>query len=135
MSSRQQQSGAAGSYRRGDVVLVLFPTPSGGTARQRPAVVLHNTEAADTAISVVALSPRKPSDGQAFLIERGSFESARMGLVSSLWLDAQQAFDVPAGLLLRQIGKCPYELLDKAIRVRRQTLASVERALRIEDLD
>lgn len=117
-------------YRRGDVVLLLFPEASGEHARQRPAVVLHNAEVADTAISVVALTPQDDGDVPAIPIERGSFESARMGLVSTLWLNIQQAFDVPSGLVVRKIGQCPYGLLDKAIKLRRGTLASVERSVR-----
>lgn len=121
------------SYRRGDVVLVLLPETGGEHAKQRPAVVLHNTEEADTAVSVVPLTPRRASDAEALAIERGSYEAARMGLLNSLWLDVQQSFDVPAGLVARKIGQCPYGLLDTAIRLRRSTLASVERGLRLED--
>jgi mRNA-degrading endonuclease toxin of MazEF toxin-antitoxin module len=132
-SNDQPHPHAAVSFRRGDVVLVLLAETGGERAKQRPAVVLHNTEDADTAVSVVPLTPRKAEDGEALAIERGSFEAARMGLVSTLWLDVQQSFDVPAGLVVRKIGQCPYGLLDTAIRQRRGTLASVERGLRLED--
>lgn len=132
-SSDRPQAYSGVSCRRGDVVLVLLPETGGERAKQRPAVVLHNTEDADTAVSVVPLTPRKAEGGDALAIARGSFEAARMGVVSTLWLDVQQSFDVPSGLVVRKIGQCPYGLLDTAIRQRRGTLASVERGLRRED--
>jgi mRNA-degrading endonuclease toxin of MazEF toxin-antitoxin module len=132
-SSSHPQTHPPASFRRGDVVLVLLAETGGERAKQRPAVVLHNVEDADTAVSVVPLTPQRAVDGEALAIERGSFEAARMGLVSTLWLDVQQSFDVPAGLVVRKIGQCPYGLLDTAIRQRRGTLASVERGLRLED--
>lgn len=132
-SSEHPEPHTAVSFRRGDVVLVLLAEIGGERAKQRPAVVLHNAEDADTAVSVVPLTPRSAGEGEALAIDRGSFEAARMGLVNTLWLDVQQSFDVPAGLVVRKIGQCPYGLLDTAIRQRRGTLASVERGLRLED--
>ena len=84
-------------------------------------------------MAVIPLTPLEGEPGTSFAIERGSFEAARMGLISSLWLQIQSSFDVPLELVEKRIGQCPYGLLEKALQKRRNTLASVERGIRIID--
>lgn len=115
------------SYKRGDVVLVRVPRTNGSGAALRPAVILHPGSAGDLGVSLIPLVPDSGPDSGALPVLRGSFEAARMGLLQSLSLDVNTTLDLPKALVARQIGRCPYELLNEAMRRRRSLLASASR--------
>lgn len=115
------------AFKRGDVVLVRVPDSAGVGAALRPAVVLHPGLESDLGFSVFPLLPISDAGQNAIEIVRGSFESARMGLVTTLALDPDNALDLPKTLVSKVIGRCPYVLLDEAMRRRRSLLASASR--------
>lgn len=120
------------SSKRGDVILVAVPgdpNDKSGTPKTtlRPAVVLHPAGMGDAAVSVMPLVPVSHAPEGAIAIQRGSYEAARMGLVTDAALAMHTTFDVPKQLAVKTIGRCPYELLDEALRRRRSLLASASR--------
>ncbi len=115
------------TYRRGDVVLVRIPEDPGTAPMLRPAVVLHPELDSDLGVSLLPLVPLSSAGPHAIPIERASFESARMGLVTTLALDPDISVDLPRSQVARSIGRCPYELLNELMRRRRSPLASAVR--------
>jgi hypothetical protein len=113
--------------KRGDVVLVRVPREDCVKASLRPAVVLHPGDPSDTGIGLLPLVPAEAAGDRAIDVLRGSFEAARMGLVTSVCLDPDLTMDYPRELVVKVIGRCPYVLLNEVIRRRRSPLASVTR--------
>lgn len=109
-------------YDRGDTVLISYPTAQGDRLHLRPALVLHTAQSTDTAIAVVPITPDPVHLSPSILIVEGSFEAARMGLVTSGYLNACPGVVVDKQFVSRRIGRCPWRLLGEFLMMQRSPI-------------
>lgn len=117
------------TFKRGQVVLVQLPLQDADKAALRPAVVLHPGFDSDLGLTVLPLLPQDAAGPSAFVVKQGTYEAARMGIVSTLCLDPWLSVDLPRALITRVIGRCPYQMLDEILRLRRSPLNAAARLL------
>ena len=104
---------------RGDVLLILVPIGDKLRMRKRPVLTLRESSPLDLTISVVPITPDPMVDCNAILVPLGSFESARMGLLTAAYLNTVEEISVSRRFLVRKIGKCPHRLLHQFLRMYR----------------
>jgi len=102
-------------YDRGDVLLISYPSKDGGVVHHRPVMVLSHDSPGAATVSVVPISPDPMENTPALLVTEGSFEAARLGLLTSGYLNACQTISVPLDAVTRRIGQCPWRLLQEFI--------------------
>lgn len=108
------------TFDRGDTVLVSFPNEEGTVIHQRPAMVLHQVSSADPAVSVVPITPDPIHLSPSILVQEGSFEAARLGLVTSGYLNASGEVTVDRQFIGRKIGRCPWRLMHEFLVLQRR---------------
>jgi mRNA interferase MazF len=73
-------------YKRGDVVLVLFPDSNLFTAKRRPALVVQddnlNTGLAQTIVAMITSNLSRAGHPSRVTVLKSSLEGSRMGLLS-----------------------------------------------------
>jgi len=112
------------TYEFGDVVLVRVPTSENLTLHARPAMVIEppvskrNMRCQDT-MTVIPITPDPIVDCGSMLVAKGSFESARMGLITSAYLNAVRPQITPLDFVKLRIGRCPIRLLEDFVAMYR----------------
>ncbi len=96
---------------RGDILLISVPIGEELRMRLRPVLTMRESRAPDSFVSVVPITPDPMVDCNSILVPLGSFESARMGLVTSAYLNTVEEVPVARRYLVDRIGKCPHRLL------------------------
>lgn len=98
---------------RGDILLISVPIGEELRMRLRPVLTMRESRAPDSFVSVVPITPDPMVDCNSILVPLGSFESARMGLVTSAYLNTVEEVPVARRYLVDRIGKCPHRLLSQ----------------------
>ncbi|MCW5964530.1 MAG: hypothetical protein KIT83_10875 [Bryobacterales bacterium] len=101
------------TFDRGDTVLISYPDEDGGGMHLRPALVLHNVLPNDSVIAVVPITPDPVHLSPSIFVQEGSFEAARLGLITSGYLNACSEVVVDRKFVNRKIGKCPWRLMQE----------------------
>lgn len=96
---------------RGDILLISVPIGEERWMRLRPVLTMRESRAPDAFVSVVPITPDPMVDCNSILVPLGSFESARMGLVTSAYLNTAEEVNIARRYLVDRIGKCPHRLL------------------------
>ncbi len=113
-------------FDRGDTVLVSYPAAQGETVHQRPAMVLHNVLAKDNAVALVPITPDPIHLSPSILVQQGSYEAARLGLITSGYLNACTEVVVDRKHVQRRIGKCPWRLMEEFLALQRRPIRQWE---------
>lgn len=108
-------------YKRGDVVLVLYPNTDFRTAKKRPALVIQSDEA-DTGLPqrVVAMitSNLSRTGLTRVTFSKASTEGREMGLLSDSVVVTDNLATVLEREIDKTIGRCPkMDLIDSALRI------------------
>ena len=125
---------------RGDILLINVPIGEDLQMHLRPALAMHDCSSLDPLVSIVPLTADPMVNCNSILVPLGSFESARMGLVTSAYLNTVDEIQIARQFLVEQIGKCPYRMLNQFLGMYRSTLgfshpcglSLVEQAAKIE---
>ncbi len=96
---------------RGDILLISVPIGEEMQMRLRPVLAARKSESVDSHVYIVPLTADPMVECNSILVPLGSFESARMGLVSSAYLNTVEEIPVPRQALIAKIGRCPHRLL------------------------
>lgn len=107
-------------FERGDIALISYPSADSRSMHLRPVMVLHAASAGDAGISVVPITPDPAHLCPSILVTEGSFEAARMGLVTSGYLNACSGVVVDRQFMNRKIGRCPWKLLNEFLVAQRR---------------
>lgn len=83
-------------------------------------MVLHHVSTSDPAVSVVPITPDPVHLSPSILVQEGSFEAARLGLVTSGYLNACTEVAVNRQFIGRKIGKCPWRLMEEFLVLQRR---------------
>ncbi len=108
------------SYKRGDVLLVIFPDSSLKTYKQRPALVVQS-DSVTTGLSqhiVAMITSNLGRTGETrVLITLSSPEGKSMGLLTDSVIVTDNLATVHEKAIARVIGACPVmDLVDAALR-------------------
>lgn len=98
---------------RGDILLISVPIGEEMRMRLRPVLAMRESRAPDPFVSVVPITPDPMVDCNSILVPLGSFESARMGLVTSAYLNTVEEAPIARRYFVDRIGKCPHRLLSQ----------------------
>jgi len=109
-------------FERGDTVLVSYPSKDGATLHLRPAMIFHNVSANDVAVSVVPITPDPIHLSPSLFVAEGSFEAARLGLVTAGYLNACSEVVVDRQFVNRKIGRCPWRMLNEFLSLQRRPI-------------
>jgi mRNA interferase MazF len=97
-------------YKRGDVVLVLFPDSNLVTAKRRPALVVQNdrinTGLAQTIVAMITSNLSRAGHPSRVTVHQSSSEGNRMGLLSDSVVMTDNLATVMDIELDRTIGHC-----------------------------
>ena len=93
------------SYNPGDVLLLRMPVGEDGQCHARPVMVARESKPGENNIFVVPLTHDPINDCNTIMIGMGTYEFARMGLVTAAYLNALPPIETPANLVLHRIGK------------------------------
>jgi mRNA interferase MazF len=97
-------------YRRGDVVLAIFPNSDLRTFKKRPALVVQD-EAVETGLPqriVACITSNMARTGTTRItIHQNSNEWQQMGLVSDSVIVIDNLATIPDGAIDKVIGSCP----------------------------
>ncbi|MDZ7638293.1 MAG: hypothetical protein U5J83_08610 [Bryobacterales bacterium] len=107
---------------RGDILLINVPIGEDLLMRLRPAMAMHDCSPLDPLVSIVPLTADPMVNCNSVLVPLGSFESARMGLVTSAYLNTVDEIAVPRQFLVQKIGRCPYRMLSQFLGMYRSSL-------------
>lgn len=108
------------SYRRGDVLLVIFPDSSLKTYKQRPALVVQS-DSVTTGLSqhiVAMITSNLGRTGETRIpVSLASPEGKRMGLLTDSVIVADNLATIHEKAISRVIGTCPImDQVDVALR-------------------
>lgn len=104
-------------FDRGDTVLISYPDAEGIEMHLRPALVLNHVLATDATLAVVPITSDPMHMSPAILVQEGSFEAARLGLITSGYLNACSEVVIDRQFVNRKIGKCPWRLLQQFLAI------------------
>lgn len=97
-------------YRRGDVVLVLFPDSNLRTAKRRPALVIQSdalqTGLSQTIIAMITSNLARVGPPSRVLVRAGSPAGRNMGLLTDSVIVTGNVATVLHGEIDRSIGAC-----------------------------
>lgn len=113
---------------RGDILLISVPIGDEMQMRLRPVLAMQKGDPLDPHLSVVPLTPDPMVDCNSILVPLGSFESARMGLVTNAYLNTVEEVPIARQFLAEKIGKCPHRLLHQFLGMYGSTRGSRGRA-------
>jgi hypothetical protein len=116
------------TYERGDTLLLNVPLNNSLEMSLRPVMLMQDCTSLDPWVSVVPITPDPMVDCNSMLIPLGSFESARMGFLTNVYLNATEEILVPRQFICQKIGKCPYRLMNDFLKTYRQGLGYSSRA-------
>jgi hypothetical protein len=109
-------------YERGDTLLLNVPLDNSLEMSLRPVMLMQDCTSLDPWVSVVPITPDPMVDCNSMLIPLGSFESARMGFLTNVYLNATEEILVPRQFICEKIGKCPYRLMNDFLKSYRRGL-------------
>jgi len=108
-------------YRRGDVVLVLFPDSNLLTAKRRPALVVQaddlQTGLSQTIVAMITSNPARAGHPSRFSVVQSSPEGQQMGLLADSVVMTDNLATVLEVEIDRAIGRCGnMQAVDAALR-------------------
>jgi mRNA interferase MazF len=108
------------SYKRGDVVLVLFPNSDLRSAKLHPALIVQtdNLEAglSQTIVAMITSKMFRASHPSRVVVLRSSTEGRSSGLSSDSVILTDNLATVADTQINRAIGKLPMNQVDRALR-------------------
>lgn len=107
-------------YKRGDIVLVLFPNSDLQTAKTRPALVVQadalESGLAQVIVAMITSRVFRAAHPSRVLVTVDSFEGAQSGLLSDSVVMTDNLATIMDAAVTRAIGFLPMEAVDKALR-------------------
>ena len=108
------------AYKRGDIVLVLFPHSDLRTAKQRPALIVQadrlQTGVAQIIVSMITSRLFRADHPSRVLISLSTPDGKSSGLLTDSVVMTDNMATVAEGAIKRVIGILPMEKTDKALR-------------------
>lgn len=109
------------SYRRGDIVLVLFPDSNLRTAKRRPALVVQandlRTGLAQTVVAMISSNITRAGHPSRIAVAQNSPQGKQMGLLSDSVIMTDNLATVREVEIDRRIGHCAdMDVIDSALR-------------------
>jgi mRNA interferase MazF len=108
------------SYRRGDVVLVLFPHSDLRTAKPRPALVVQSdnleTDLPQVIVSMITSKLFRANHPSRVIISRSSLEGQQSGLLTDSVVMTDNLATIAEAAIDRVIGTLPMTEVDAALR-------------------
>lgn len=107
-------------YKRGDVVLVLFPNSNLQTAKRRPALIVQadhlQTGLAQVIVAMVTSRTFRANHPSRVLIQRHTAEGQQSGLLSDSVVMTDNLTTIVETAIDRVIGTLPMTHIDVALR-------------------
>lgn len=107
------------AFKRGDVVLVLFPNSDLRTAKPRPALVIQadhvNTDLPQVIVAMLTSKVFRTNHPSRVLVELASEMGENSGLLSDSVVMTDNIATIMEIGIDRVIGKLPMEAIDKAL--------------------
>lgn len=108
-------------YKRGDVVLVLFPDSNLQTAKRRPALVVQRDNLQSglpqTIVAMITSNMTRGGHSSRIAVTHGSAEGQLMGLLTDSIIMTDNLATVLENEIDRTIGHCPLlDSVDDALR-------------------
>ena len=107
-------------YKRGDVVLALFPNSDLRTAKTRPVVIVQATNLgtglAQYVVAMVSSNLSRANHPSRVLVRQASPEGQRAGLLSDSVIMTDNLATLAATEITRRIGELDMTLVDAALR-------------------
>lgn len=107
---------------RGDILLINVPFDDDLHMHLRPVLAMHDCSSLDPLVSIVPVTADPMVNCNSILVPLGSFESARMGLATSAYLNSVDEIQIARQFLVDKIGKCPYRTLNQFLSMYRSGL-------------
>jgi len=108
------------AYKRGDIVLVLFPHSDLRTAKQRPALIVQanhlQTGVAQIIVSMITSRLFRADHSSRVLISLSTPDGKSSGLLTDSVVMTDNMATVAEGAIKRVIGILPMGKIDKALR-------------------
>lgn len=108
------------TFRRGDIVLVLFPNSDLQTAKPRPALVVQadnlQTELAQVIVCMITSRVFRANHPSRVLVSLASPEGKQSGLLSDSVVMTDNLATISESALERTIGTMPMQTVDRALR-------------------
>ena len=108
------------AYKRGDVVLVLFPNSNLQTAKRRPALVVQadnlQTGLAQVIVAMITSRGFRANHPSRVLIQRSTPEGNRSGLLNDSVVMTDNLATITGAAIDRVIGTLPMAPIDTALR-------------------
>jgi mRNA interferase MazF len=115
------------NVRRGDVVLVDFPFPSGSGSKVRPALVVQNdrdnARLLNTIVAQITGTTHRALEATQVLITTASPEGQQSGLLFDSVVNCVNLLTLEKGRVLRKLGRLPTSVLGKVDDALRGALA------------
>lgn len=119
-----QRSTPTMSISRGDLVVVLFPTTDGRTAKARPAIIVQSdrfqSDFPQFVMIPITSKMHRPDLGCRIRVLSGSTEYQQMALLTDSLVMVDKPATIEAGLIRTMIGSCPVGVMsqiDSALRL------------------
>jgi mRNA interferase MazF len=107
-------------YKRGDVVLVLFPNSNLRTAKTRPALIVQadtlQTGLSQVIVAMVSSQMSRANYSSRVTIIQSSSEGLQSGLLADSVVMTDNLATIVDSALYRVIGSIPMEEVDKSLR-------------------
>ncbi|MBP1468328.1 type II toxin-antitoxin system PemK/MazF family toxin [Candidatus Chloroploca sp. M-50] len=107
-------------YKRGDVVLVLFPNADLRTAKTRPVVIVQATNVgtglAQYVVTMISSNTKRANHPSRVLVRQASEEGKRAGLLPDSVVMTDNVATVAATEITRRIGELDMTKVDAALR-------------------
>lgn len=107
-------------YKRGDVVLVLFPNADLRAAKNRPVVIVQATDLrtgiAQYIVAMITSNLARANHPSRILIRRASEEGKRAGLLSDSVVMTDNLATIATSEITRTIGQLEMTAVDDALR-------------------
>ena len=107
-------------YKRGDVVLVLFPNSNLRTAKTRPALVVQadnlQTGLSQVIVAMISSQMSRANHSSRVTVIQSSAEGLQSGLLADSVIMTDNLATIVNSALHRVIGSIPMEEIDKSLR-------------------
>ena len=107
-------------YKRGDVVLVLFPNSNLRTAKTRPALIVQadnlQTGLSQVIVAMISSQMSRANHASRVTIIQSSTEGLQSGLLADSVIMTDNLATIVDSALYRVIGSIPMEEVDKSLR-------------------
>lgn len=108
------------NYKRGDILLVLFPNSDLRTAKLRPALVVQaenlKTGLPQVIVAMISSNLKRANHPSRVTVKLSSSEGEKSGLLGDSVIMTDNLATIDERSLFRNIGKFPMQEVDNALR-------------------